>query len=471
MKKIKCQDFFKKCNRNTFLFILLIFLLSLFFYYFYHSRKNNINESFYVFFKPYETIQDMNTYNEVQYFLQNPDYQHYINFKYTNTPLYLYMIYSTYDRVFLSNLKFFFKQVVSNGNILDLRLKILTQKSKNGNSKFTFEYNPVEHILNKTNKEKYALSICDSSELFYCNSNNTFHPYPDKKNVRIVSGLYYNYVYCVAKNVEDIQKIEDLRGKRVGIFYPSLSRDYIIPYRVLYFYGEDFVNSINFVYGDVDELWSKMKKGEIDSFLFVMQFPNFMLDKIFNDLHTKEYILLPIEFEDTERYRLQNPYMEKATIDLNYVKQFLPRTINEVYYHRFNPIMNTYKSKMFIVCNNKIEDSATYNLVKLLSNQPIATNNLQKYFDNIKTLYLNTSLLPIPYHSGVEEYIKEKGYIGEIDDLECAYLVGNMKCDKKNLIKNRLFAWDFLSEKPKKAKWSLPDVITYPEGIPTSAYP
>jgi hypothetical protein len=168
--------------------------------------------------------------------------------------------------------------------------------------------------------------------------------------------------------------------------------------------------------------------------------------------------MIPIVFDNPEKFHLENPYLERTTIDLNFVKQFLPKVIDRTYYNAFNPDFPTYKSKAFIVCNYKMNKPTVYNLIRLLTNQPIQYSEIMRYFTDIRTLFINTSLLPIPYHPGVEMYLKEKGYVNQIDNLECAYFVGKEKCTKKVLNKNALFQWDFLSDKDIVPRGQLPDV-------------
>jgi TRAP-type uncharacterized transport system substrate-binding protein len=170
--------------------------------------------------------------------------------------------------------------------------------------------------------------------------------------------------------------------------------------------------------------------------------------------------LVPIEFDDKERFALENPYLERTTIDLNFTKQFLPRRINGVYYQQFNPDFPTYKSKVFLVCNRNIEETISYELVRLLAKQPVSANNLNQYFTDIRTLFINSSQLPISYHKGTEKYLREKGYVNKFDTPLCSYFVGKKNCDEATLRKNQLFQWDFLSS-PEPSKNSLPNVEIY----------
>jgi TRAP-type uncharacterized transport system substrate-binding protein len=257
-----------------------------------------------------------------------------------------------------------------------------------------------------------------------------------------------------------MQKLTDLIGKRIGIFYPSMCADYIIPQRIFqYFSGSDSNNRyFTFDYGNTVDHIEKLKMGQIDAFFFTSYFPNKMLDNIFNQIHSNDFTMIPIVFDNPEKFQLENPYLEKGSIDLNFVKQFLPKVVGETYFNQFNPDFPTYKSKTFIVCNKKMDTPTTYNLIRLLANQPIEYSNIFKYLTNIRTIFINSSLLPIPYHPGVEKYLRESGYINRVDNLECAYFVGKKECTDKVLRKNALFQWDFLSTKDQVPRGQLPDV-------------
>ncbi len=421
------------------------------------NQKERIEEPFYVFFKPYQTIQNMNTFNEIDYYTRNTDYQNYITMKYSKTPINIFYNYNFEDKVFLRNFQYFFKQVVANSNLLQINLKLV--KSLKDQSS-TISSNPILTVANRVNNYKYSMAILDSAELFYSSSNNIYHPFADKKKIEIVSGLYYNYLYIITKKTNGIQKLTDLYGKRFGIYYEGLSRDYIIPRRIIEYFGKDFANSVEFVNGDSSENWERLKNGSIDAMFFSSYYPNQFLNSIFNNPFNKDYIMVPIEFEDNERFKLENPYLEKTTIDLNYTKQFLPRRINGVYYQRFNPDFPTYKSKVFLVCNHDIEEAISYELVRLLAKQPISPNNANKYFTDIRTLFINSSLLPVAYHKGTEKYLRETGYINHFDTPLCSYFVGKKKCDEATLRKNQLFQWDFLSS-PEPNTNQLPNVEIY----------
>lgn len=417
----------------------------------------NVHEPFYVFFKPFQKIDNMNRYNEIDYFTRNTDYQNYIEMKYTKMPINIYFYYNFQDKTFLQNFQYFFKKVVANSNLLQMNFKLLSNSANNALINSSISSNPLLKIANRVNNEKYTMALLDSAELFYSSSNNIYHPFADKTNIQIVSGIYYNYLYIITKKTNGIQTLGDLYGKRFGIFYESLSRDYIIPHRIVEYFGKDFNKSVKFVSGTYKENWQRLKDGSIDAMFISSYYPNQLLNSIFNNPFHKDYIMVPIEFEDHERFVLENPYLEKTTIDLNFTKQFLPRRINGVYYNQFNPDFPTYKSKVFIVCNRSIEETIPYELVSLLAKQPVSANNLNQYFTDVRTLFLNSSQLPVAYHPGTERYLREKGYINNFDTPLCSYFAGKKNCDETTLRKNQLFQWDFLSS-PEPSQNQLPNV-------------
>lgn len=452
----------KKKILNNFKIGLLIFLiifLFFIFYFFIHQSRSPSVEPFYVFFKPFEQISNINRYNEIQYYMNSTDYQNYIENKYSRKPLILFSYTPTYDSVFVANFRDFFKQVVSNSNLLDLQLKISTV-SNNDQKIVSIANNPVEKIIAKVNNNKYNLAICDSSELFYANSRNIYHPFDPKKNIRILSGLYYNYLFFVTKNHVGINQITDLRGKRVGIFYPSMTANYIIPQRIFQYYTGSNSNDkyVDYVYGNVEEHWQKLQRGEIDAFFFASFFPNKVLNTIFNQINGNRYTMIPIVFDDPQKFELENPYLERTTVNLHLVKQFMPKVVNGNFFNNFDYDFPTYKSKTFLICNKKMDTPTVYDLIRLLASQPIRPTNIVQYFTDIQILFINSSLLPIPYHEGVEMYLQEKGYVNRTDNEECAYFVGKEKCTSKVLRKNQLFAWDFLSNKDIVPRGHLPDV-------------
>jgi TRAP-type uncharacterized transport system substrate-binding protein len=91
-----------------------------------------------------------------------------------------------------------------------------------------------------------------------------------------------------------------------------------------------------------------------------------------------------------------------------------------------------------LVTNKSLKNEYTYNFIKYYSeNLPYINYKFKNTGYELDNIFYN--FLILKYHNGVIKYLTEKGYISNIDNENCKYLVGVMECNEKNLKANNLF--------------------------------
>ncbi|MEM1546920.1 MAG: TAXI family TRAP transporter solute-binding subunit [Candidatus Methanomethylicia archaeon] len=214
-----------------------------------------------------------------------------------------------------------------------------------------------------------------------------------KVAVKAVMALYTNYFHIVTLEGKGIEKITDLKGKRVSLGAPGSGTEYKA-LRVLSAAGIDPDKDIVKERLGVRESCDALKDGKIDAFCWSGGLPTAAILDLASTPGIKIKILPHAEVlpKLTELY---GPIYFKATIP----KGTYPGVDKDV---EVTALTN------LLVCRADLPEDLVYQIVKVIFDhidELIAVHSVAKEI-TIKTAVIGS---PIPFHDGAVKYFKEKG--------------------------------------------------------------
>ena len=290
------------------------------------------------------------------------------------------------------------------------------------------------------NKLKFCLT--DYMSLHYYYDNINIHI----ENFRFITHLYRLYFYLFTKKHYKIFTYNDIKaGTKIGIikndtFTPS------IYYYVKFFKDIGYEENIDYIpifYNNINELFSGFVNNECEIIYLIDIFPNNYINNLLEKYITEDIILLPFDLLNEIEFFNKNKILKIDYIDLNLLPQsYFPKKFGKNTYTRNLPTLKILYSNKVLLSNYNIDSTYTYNFIKFYDeNLDYINNNIKNYGYNLEKINNNQidHFIISDYHLGVRKYYYEKGYFTNIDNDNCKYLVGKMKCTEKTLKNNDLF--------------------------------
>lgn len=247
----------------------------------------------------------------------------------------------------------------------------------------------IDLILN--NKIEIAIAMSDSVVQAY-NGVGAYENKEPAKNLRCIMGLHYNYVQIITRANSNINKFEDLRGKKVGlgVYNSGVELNARLIYRV---HNMEYSDT-KVVYASPGELVEQLKKGVLDAIFLTNGVPNPVITNL-----QKNIKISFISIKNSKIKELVNeyPFFHKEIID------------KDIY--NLNKDVYTVGVKDIVICDKNLPDKVVYDITKsILEN----LEDLKRENEVIRrNVFLESSLknIKIPFHSGAIEYYKEKGML------------------------------------------------------------
>lgn len=166
--------------------------------------------------------------------------------------------------------------------------------------------------------------------------------------------------------------------------------------------------------------------------------PNKAITKLLNENAQKSIIILPFDIVNKDLFLKRNLELYvKNDYDLNMISSlYLPVKFENHEYTTYRPMIKLCYYNRTLLSNTKTSIDLVYSIMNLY---------------NINYKYLNKEsdidLYPIKiynvpsfmdYHRGVIKYLYDVGFLSNIDNPNCQYLVGKKACNYEN-IKNNNF--------------------------------
>ncbi len=212
-----------------------------------------------------------------------------------------------------------------------------------------------------------------------------------KMNVRTLLALYPNHMQVITLDGKDINKLADLKGKRVGTG-PANSGTEVMALRLLKAAGMD--KDITRERLPIAQMADALKDGKIDAFFWVSGIPAAAVSDLASTPGMKIKLLDHAEYADVMNKEFGPLYSKSAIPAKSYAGQ--DKAVANI------TVWN------LLVVDAKMSDNVAYKITKTLFESQPELAKVHKEALNI-ALQNQGVTSPIPYHPGAAKYLKEKG--------------------------------------------------------------
>ena len=216
--------------------------------------------------------------------------------------------------------------------------------------------------------------------------------FDEKLPIRALAQIYTNYTQVGTTADENIESIEDLRGKRVSVGDPGSGTE-VIALRVLEAAGLDPAKDIKRRQLGVDESVNALRDGTIDAFFWSGGLPTGPLTDLAT---TDDLVLVP-----TDEYakELQDEYGEA----------YATTTIPKETYKGMDEDVETIGVPNLLVVNQDMDETLAHDLTKLLFDQKKRLVAVHPEAKNLDPARAQDIVPPVQLHPGAKRYYDEGG--------------------------------------------------------------
>lgn len=240
-------------------------------------------------------------------------------------------------------------------------------------------------------KVEIAIAMSDSVVQAY-NGVGAYENKGSAKNLRCIMGLHYNYVQIITRKNSNVNKFEDLKGKKVGLGVYNSGVE--LNARLIYGVHNMEYSDTEVVYASPGELVEQLKKGVLDAIFLTNGVPNPVITNLQKTIEIK---FISINQDKIRKLVDRYPFFHKEIVDKNIYN--LERNIYTV------------GVKDIVICDAGLSDQVVYDITRsILEN----LDELKKENEVIRrNVFLQNSLenIKIPFHNGAIKYYKEKGIL------------------------------------------------------------
>jgi TRAP transporter TAXI family solute receptor len=216
----------------------------------------------------------------------------------------------------------------------------------------------------------------------------------NKVPLRTLMILYPNRMHVVSVEGRGINKMADLKGKRVSTGSPGSATE-VMAFRVIEAAGLDKDKDLKRERLGAAESVNAIKDGKIDAFFWVGGLPTAAVTDLANTPGTKLKMVDHAELV---------PVMNKKYGNL-YVEDSIPKDI-----YRGMDADNKQATVMnILVAHENMDEKTAYNIVKTIFDKREDLIAVHKEAANFKLENQKTTATPIPFHPGAVKYFAEKG--------------------------------------------------------------
>ena len=218
--------------------------------------------------------------------------------------------------------------------------------------------------------------------------------FPAKLPVRALAVMYPNHMHVVTVEGTGIEKVEDLKGRRVSAGSPGSATE-VYAIRVLEAAGLDHEKDIKKERLGVAESVNAIKDKKIEAFFWVGGLPTAAVTDLAATPNTKIKII-DIAHYTKKMNDKYGPLYAEATIGAATYKGMDKDAKN-------NTVWN------IMAVNASMSDDLAYKLTKIMLEKREDLALVHKEALNIKPEWQTSSRAGIPWHPGALKYFKEKG--------------------------------------------------------------
>jgi len=216
----------------------------------------------------------------------------------------------------------------------------------------------------------------------------------NKIPVRTLMVMYPNRMHVVSVEGRGINKMADLKGKRVSTGSAGSATE-VMGFRVLEAAGIDKDKDVKRERLGVAESVNAMKDNKIDAFFWVGGLPTAAVTDLANTPGTKIRMIDHAEVVPKMNQKYGNLYVEDA----------IPKTV----YKGMDADNKQATVMNLLVASENMDEKTAYNIVKTIFEKKADLVAVHKEAENFKLENQKTSATPIPFHPGAAKYFAEKG--------------------------------------------------------------
>ncbi|HKA38585.1 MAG TPA: TAXI family TRAP transporter solute-binding subunit [Burkholderiales bacterium] len=236
-----------------------------------------------------------------------------------------------------------------------------------------------------------ALSMTDAAQDAYSGVDK----FKDKKvDVRTLMILYPNRMHVVTVEGTGINKMADLKGKRVSTGSPGSATE-VMAFRVIEAAGLDRDKDMKRERLGVAESGNALKDRKIDAFFWVGGLPTAAVTDLAATPGVKIKLIDHADLVGAMNKKYGNLYVQDA----------IPRAT----YPGMTADNKQATVQNILVANASLPDQVVYNIVKTFFDHRADLVLAHKEAENITLENQKTAASPIPWHPGALKYFKEKG--------------------------------------------------------------
>jgi TRAP transporter TAXI family solute receptor len=240
-------------------------------------------------------------------------------------------------------------------------------------------------------KPYIALAMADASQDAY-RGEDKFKG--NKVPLKTLMVLYPNRMHVVSVEGRGINKMADLKGKRVSTGSPGSATE-VMAFRLIEAAGLDKDSDLKRERLGVAESVNAVKDGKIDAFFWVGGLPTAAISDLANTPGTKIKL---VDHADTVAA------MNKKYGDL-YIEDTIPKTV----YKGMDADNKQATVMNILVAHENMDEKTAYNIVKTIFDKRDELIAVHKEAANFKLENQKANATPIPFHPGAAKYFAEKG--------------------------------------------------------------
>ncbi|CAP44507.1 putative membrane protein [Bordetella petrii] len=215
-----------------------------------------------------------------------------------------------------------------------------------------------------------------------------------KVPVRTLMILYPNRMHVVTVDGRGIEKMADLKGKRISTGSPGSATE-VMAFRMLEAAGLDKDKDVDRERLGVAESVNAMKDNKIDAFFWVGGLPTAAVTDLANTPGTKIKLI-------------DNAYLVPA-MNKKYGNLYVEDTIPQATYRGMDHDNKQATVMNILVANEKMSDEVAYNIVKTIFDSRDELIAVHKDTAEFKLENQKAAASPVPFHPGAVKYFTEKG--------------------------------------------------------------
>jgi TRAP transporter TAXI family solute receptor len=215
-----------------------------------------------------------------------------------------------------------------------------------------------------------------------------------KLPIRGLAVMYPNYMHVVTVEGRGINKVEDMKGRRISTGSPGSATE-VFALRVLEAAGLNSEKDVTRERLGVTESVNSLKDKKIDAFFFVVGLPTSAITDLAATPNTKIILLDHQQYLDKMKAKYGNIYAAGTIPKTTYAG--MARDAKGI------TVWN------IMAVTAKTDEKLAYDLTKTMLENQKELALVHKEALNIKVEWQTSSRLGIPWHPGALKYFKEKG--------------------------------------------------------------